>query len=182
MKVCVFCSSANAINKMYKSYAVDFGKWLADNDMSLVYGGAIGGLMDCVAKGVSSKRASIIGVVPQTIIDKGRLSLYPTQIFKVDSMNNRKSMMKQLSDVFVVFPGGFGTLDEWFDVYASLIVGEHNKPILVFNPDNYWQGIKMQFDRFEEEGTGARKSVKKSLKFFEDLDDLKNELISINNK
>lgn len=178
MNVCVFCSSSDAIAEKYKMMATDFGKWLAENDLTLVYGGATGGLMDAVAKGAYEGDARIIGVVPQILIEKNRLSEFPSRLVKVGSMAERKSEMKALSDAFVVFPGGYGTLDELFDVYAASIVGEHDKPIFVFNPDDYWKGIMMQCDIFFNEGTAHKSSVK-TLKFFDGLDELKRELISI---
>lgn len=178
MHICVFCSSADTINSNYKALAFDFGKWLADNNFSLVYGGAVGGLMDAVAKGAQSADGDIWGIIPKSIIEKNRLSTIPNKLLKVDSMANRKSLMKDVSDAFVVFPGGYGTLDEFFDVYAAAIVGEHNKPIFVFNPDNYWQGIITQFEKFKNEGT-AKNTSDNSLVFCDDLDDLKNNLILI---
>lgn len=178
MNVCVFCSSSDSIAEKYKLMATDFGKWLAEYNLTLVYGGATGGLMDAVAKGAFEGGAEIIGVVPRILIEKNRLSKFPSQLVKVGSMAERKSEMKALSDAFVVLPGGYGTLDELFDVYAASIVGEHDKPIFVFNPDDYWKGIIMQCDRFLNEGTAHKSSVN-TLKFFNDLDELKKELISI---
>ena len=86
MHICVFCSSADTINSNYKALAFDFGKWLAENNFSLVYGGAVGGLMDAVAKGAQSADGDIWGIIPKSIIEKNRLSTIPNKLLKVDSM------------------------------------------------------------------------------------------------
>ncbi len=141
MKVCVFCSSSNKIAEEYKEMARKFGQILAENGHTLVYGGATGGLMDAVAEGAAEKKGEIIGVIPEIIIRSNRESKLPTQQIITADMSERKKQMKEISDVFVVLPGGFGTLDEMFDVIASASVGEHKKPLICMNFNGFYNSL-----------------------------------------
>ncbi|HNX88711.1 MAG TPA: TIGR00730 family Rossman fold protein [Paludibacteraceae bacterium] len=151
MKVCVFCSSSNNIADRYKQSAFRFGQYLAEKGMTLVFGGATGGLMDAVAEGAKSGKGEIIGVIPEVIIKMNRLSALPTQQIIVNDMSERKKRLKQESDVFVVLPGGFGTLDEMFDVIASGTVGEHRKPLICINEDGFYSKLLDQIERMQTE-------------------------------
>ncbi|MHB9056291.1 MAG: LOG family protein [Paludibacteraceae bacterium] len=141
MRICVFCSSSNHIADEYKQMAIQFGRKIAGNGHVLVYGGATGGLMDAVAEGAVEKKGEIIGVIPEIIIRSNRQSKFPTQLIIMSDMAGRKNRMKQESDVFVVLPGGYGTLDEMFDVIASGTVGEHKKPLICLNINGFYNSL-----------------------------------------
>lgn len=141
MNVCVFCSSSNDIADSYKKSAYDLGEKLAESKHKLVYGGATGGLMDAVAQGAVSARGEIIGIIPAVIIKNDRLSQLPTQLVQVSDMSERKKMMQEISDIFVVLPGNFGTLDEMFSVIASGVVGEHTKPLICVNENGFFNAL-----------------------------------------
>ena len=141
MKICVFCSSANSIDASYKQLAAQFGRRIAEKGHTLVYGGANGGLMDAVAEGAAQKQGEIIGVIPEIIIRSNRLSKLPTQLIITADMGERKKLLKQESDLFVVLPGGYGTLDEMFDVIASGSVGEHKKPLICLNINGFYDSL-----------------------------------------
>lgn len=141
MKVCVFCSSSNNIPDRYKQSAYRLGQFLAGERITLVYGGATGGLMDSVAQGATAGKGDIIGVIPEIIIKMDRLSVLPTQQIIVSTMSERKRRLKEEADVFVVLPGGYGTLDEMFDVVASGNVGEHRKPLICVNEDGFYRQL-----------------------------------------
>lgn len=146
MNVCVFCASSNDIAENYRKSAFDFGKLLAEQKYTLIYGGATGGLMDAVAKGASSASGEIIGIIPDAIIKNNRLSQLPTQLIQVEDMSERKKQMQEISDVFVVLPGSYGTLDEMFSVIASAIVGEHNKPLICVNDNSFFDLLIKHID------------------------------------
>jgi uncharacterized protein (TIGR00730 family) len=156
---------------------MQFGKWLANNGHTLVYGGATGGLMSAVAQGASDAGGDIIGVIPDCIIEKGRKSDLPTELFIVGDMAERKSMMKEYSDVFVVFPGGFGTLDEMFDTISACMVGEHDKPTILYNPNNFWEGLLVQFDCIMHEGLAYKFQRNATFSVVLTLDELINQVI-----
>ena len=151
MKVCVFCSSSNNIPEKYKQSAYRFGQFLANKGITLVYGGATGGLMDAVAQGAKAGDGEIIGVIPDIIIKMNRLSHLPTQQIIVSTMSERKMRLKQEADAFVVLPGGYGTLDEMFDVIASGNVGEHRKPLICVNEDGFYRQLLGQIATMKTE-------------------------------
>jgi uncharacterized protein (TIGR00730 family) len=154
---------------------------MAMNGHALVYGGATGGLMSAVAEGAASAEGDIVGIIPECIVEKGRKSDLPTELFVVGDMAERKTMMKEYADVFVVFPGGFGTLDEMFDTISSCMVGEHEKPTILFNPDSFWTGLLLQFDKILKEGLGYKFTRNGNLKVVDTLDELKEAIGEIDN-
>ena len=176
MNICVYCSSSDQVRDEFKQQATEFGKWMAQKGHTLVYGGATGGLMSAVAEGAANVSGDIIGIIPECIIEKGRKSDMPTELFVVGDMAERKTMMKEYADVFVVLPGGFGTLDEMFDTISSCMVGEHDKPTILFNPDNFWEGLLSQFDKILKEGLGYKFTRNGNLKVVGTLDELKEVL------
>lgn len=151
MDIAVFCSSSNHIADHYKQTAYELGQWIAQNGHTLVYGGATGGLMDAVAEGASFEGGNIIGVIPQAVIKMNRMSSLPTTLITVESMNDRKAEMKQRATLFIALPGSYGTLDEMFDIIASGIVGEHNKPLLLFNQYGFYDHLLKQIDEMRNQ-------------------------------
>lgn len=149
MKIAVFCSSSNLIDRKYRDLAFDLGNRIATEGNTLVYGGATGGLMDAVAEGAVG--GSIIGVIPKAVERMNRLSSLPTELISVSTMSERKARMKELADIFVVLPGSYGTLDEMLDVVASGIVGEHNKPLIIINQDGFYDLLLAQVEKMRQE-------------------------------
>ena len=151
MNIAVFCSSSNHIAVHYKQSAFQLGELIAESGNTLVYGGATGGLMDSVAEGACSKNCQIIGVIPHAVIKMNRQSTLSTQLITVETMNERKVKMKALSDVFIVLPGSYGTLDEMLDIVASGIVGEHKKPLIIVNQNGFYNQFLKQIDYMRSE-------------------------------
>jgi len=151
MNIAVFCSSSNHIDSRYKEKAYRLGEMIAESGNTLVYGGATGGLMDSVAEGAQCKGGEIIGVIPQAVIKMNRQSSLPTQLIAVKTMSERKALMKELSDAFIVLPGSYGTLDEMLDIIASGVVGEHKKPLIIVNQDGFYNQFLSQIDLMRNE-------------------------------
>lgn len=151
MNICVFCSSSNHIDDYYKQEAFQLGKMIAERKDTLVYGGATGGLMDSVAEGAHSNNGEIIGVIPKAVIKMNRQSSLPTQLITVETMSERKAQMKAITDVFIVLPGSYGTLDEMLDIVASGIVGEHKKPLILVNQNGFYNQFITQIDFMRSE-------------------------------
>ena len=149
--ICVFCSSNNLIADCYKNAAFHLGESIAENDHALVYGGATGGLMTSVAKGAHSKGGEIIGVITQSIVKMNRLSPVLSQTIYVNSLAERKAEKKKLTDIFIVLPGGYGTMDEMFDVVASGTLGEHRKPLIIINENGFYNPLLEQMALFKKE-------------------------------
>lgn len=154
MNICVFCASSPSVGRRFDEEARTIGRFIAENGHTLVYGGATGGLMDTVAEAAHACGGEIIGVVPELIVENGRKSGLPTQLFVVGDMSERKELMKEYADAFVVLAGGIGTYDELFDVLASGMVGYHDKPLALVNTDNFYEGILTQFGRMAAEKLG----------------------------
>ena len=146
MKVAVYCSAKNVIPEEYLQLGDTLGTWLAQHGHALVYGGATGGLMTRISNAVRSAGGYVIGVVPERVIQVGRLADNCNELYKVATMSNRKQKMKDLADCFVCLPGSYGTLDEMFDVIASGTVGEHNKPVFILNYKGFYNGIKAEVE------------------------------------
>ena len=146
MKVAVYCIAKDVIPEEYLQLGDVLGTWLAQHGHTLVYGGATGGLMTRISNAVRSAGGYVIGVVPERVIQVGRLADNCNELYKVPTMSNRKQKMKDLADCFVCLPGSYGTLDEMFDVIASGTVGEHNKPVFILNYKGFYNGIKAEVE------------------------------------
>lgn len=151
MNIAVFCSSSSHIASKYKQVGFKLGEMIVQAGHSLVYGGATGGLMDSVSEGAASKNGHIIGVIPQAVIRMNRQSSLPVQLISVKTMSERKAVMKELADIFVVLPGSYGTLDEMMDIIASGIVGEHRKPLILINQDGFYNHLIAQVEQMSAE-------------------------------
>lgn len=151
MNIAVYCSSSNHIAQNYLDTAFELGTWIANNGHVLVFGGATGGSMSSVSEGAASKNGEIIGVIPEAVIKMRRENRLCTQLVTVDTMGERKELMKSKADVFVVLPGSYGTLDELFDVMAAGIVGEHKKPVVILNENGFYNQLFDQLDRMQRE-------------------------------
>ncbi|MBO7234288.1 MAG: TIGR00730 family Rossman fold protein [Paludibacteraceae bacterium] len=151
MKIAVYCSSSNLIAEHYKQMAFELGKWIANERHTLVYGGAVGGLMTAVAEGAYTNKGNIIGVIPQSVINKGRKTNLPIELHTTYDLNERKKLMKQLADIFIVLPGSFGTLDEMFDVVSAGTLNEHKKPLIILNWQHYYDHLIELFAWMKQE-------------------------------
>ena len=151
MNIAIFCSSSNRIADHYKQAAFQLGEFIAESGNTLVYGGATGGLMDAVAEGAQHKNGKIIGVIAQAIIRMNRKSTLPTELILVEDLSERKAKMKTISDLFVVLPGSYGTLDEMFDIIASGVVGEHKKPLIIVNYNGFYTQFISQINYMRSE-------------------------------
>ncbi len=139
--VCVFCGASNSVDKKFLDAGAEFGKLLAARDITLVYGGGDCGVMGAVANSTMKHGGYAIGVFPRSLrnIENEHKSL--TEITIVDTMHERKQNMFERSDAFIVFPGGFGTMDEMFEIITWKQLMLHNKPIVIFNYQGYWDPL-----------------------------------------
>lgn len=151
MNIAVFCSSSNHIADHYKQSAFQLGVQIAQNGNTLIYGGATGGLMDAIAEGAKSANGKIIGVIANAIVKMKRQSNLPTELIVVETMSDRKIEMKNRSDVFIVLPGSYGTMDEMLDIIASGIVGEHKKPLVIVNNNGFYDHLLKQIEYMRTE-------------------------------
>ena len=146
MKIAVYCSAKDSIPDDYKALGRQLGAWIGDNGHTLVYGGATGGLMTITSDTAKAHGATVIGVVPQPIIYKGRKADNCDELIVVANMSERKQTMRELADCFVCLPGSYGTLDEMMDVISAGIVGEHCKRTYVLNYKGFYEPLKAQIE------------------------------------
>lgn len=149
--ICVFCGSSSGENEVYKSTAKLFGKLLAQNNITLVYGGGKVGLMGVMADSALKNGGKCIGVIPQSIADLEIAHDNLTQLHIVNNMNDRKAMMAELSEGFVALPGGFGTLDELSEVLTYNQLRVYDKPIGLLNINGYFDHLIRFFNHAVEE-------------------------------
>jgi len=140
-KICIYCSASEKINPLFKDSAIKLAKWMGKNNKTLLNGGSSQGLMKVFSSTVKENGGKTIGIIPENLKGRGWLSNYNDEVIIVKDLNERKDMMKKLSDIMIVFPGGIGTLDEMFDAWASFSLGYHNKKIVLVNVDGFYNHL-----------------------------------------
>lgn len=150
-RLCVFCGSSPGARPSYKAAAEELGRYLASEQIGLVYGGGNVGLMGILADAALAAGGEVIGVIPRHLmaLEVGHNGL--SQMHVVDSMHERKALMADLSDAFLAMPGGFGTFEEFCEVLTWSQLGLHQKPCGLLNIDNYYTPMLQMFDHAVEE-------------------------------
>lgn len=141
MKICIYGASSNAIDKSFINAGERLGTALADHGHSVIFGGGAAGLMGAVARGAYSKGGEIIGISPSFFNVDGALFTHCTDMIYTDTMRERKKLLEEMSDAFIITPGGIGTFDEFFEIYTLRQLGVHKKPIAIFNTDGYYDPL-----------------------------------------
>lgn len=151
-KVCVFTGAASGINPLYKDAAYQMGQMIASRGFGLVYGGGKMGLMGAVADGALAANGKVTGIIPRFLdnIEVGHKGV--TDLHIIDSMHERKTMMYDIADAFIIFPGGLGTLDETMEIITWRQLGLHKKPIIIVNLNGYWDTMLIMFQNIINQG------------------------------
>ncbi|MBR5167093.1 MAG: TIGR00730 family Rossman fold protein [Salinivirgaceae bacterium] len=144
--ICVFCSSNLGTEAVYQQVAADLGATLAARGFNIVYGGANIGLMRCMAEAATAAGAKVTGVITEFLAGKHLTHSGLSELVVVKDMPERKAKMEQLSDGFIVLPGGFGTMDEMFEILSGGQLGFHKKPLVVLNINGFYNHLKAQLD------------------------------------
>jgi len=139
--ITVFCGSSFGTDEIFKEQAELLGKTLAKQNIGLVYGGANVGLMGAVADGALSESGTVIGVLPNFLRSKEIAHQGLTELFLVESMHERKTKMNDLCDGVIALPGGFGTLEELFEMLTWAQLGLHKKPIAILNTNGFYDAL-----------------------------------------
>ena len=137
-RICIFCGSSVGASSRYLAEAKSLGLQMARGGWGLVYGGTSIGLMGATADAVLSGGAEVIGVLPQALQDREIAHRGLTKLHLVASMHERKALMASLSDAFIALPGGYGTLDEFFEIVTWAQLNIHSKPCVLINTDGYY--------------------------------------------
>ena len=140
-RVTVFCGSSFGTDEIFKTQAILLGNKLAEENIGLVYGGANVGLMGAVADGFLEKGGEVFGVLPNFLRSKEIAHDHLTELFLVETMHERKTKMNDLCDGVIALPGGFGTLEEFFEMLTWAQLGLHKKPIAILNIDGFYDSL-----------------------------------------
>jgi uncharacterized protein (TIGR00730 family) len=140
-RITVFCGSSLGNDDIYRLQATLLGKALAKQNIELIYGGAKIGLMGAVADGALSEGGFVTGVLPKFLRSKEIAHEGLTHLILVDSMHERKTKMNELCDGVIALPGGFGTMEEFFEMLTWAQLGLHQKPIAILNVNGFYDSL-----------------------------------------
>lgn len=149
--ICVFCSSSNEVARPYIQAAEELGTLIASKGFTLIYGGCNIGLMGTLAQTVKKNNGKAIGIIPKILKNKGLAYEALDKLLVTEGLHERKVLMENMSDAFIALPGGFGTLDEFFETMALKLLKSHDKPILLINTSGFYDGLTLFFDRIFHE-------------------------------
>lgn len=141
--ICVYCGSRKPQDSTINDLGIQLGSQIAKHNWGIVYGGGKVGMMGLVADAALKEKGSVIGVIPTHLKKKEVVHLGLTKLHETQDMHTRKALMESLSDAFVVLPGGFGTLDEFFEILTWKQLGIHNKEIILVNINGYFDGLEL---------------------------------------
>jgi hypothetical protein len=154
--VCVFTGSSPGARPGYLEAAAALGTALARRGLTLVYGGARVGLMGAVADAALAGGGRVLGVMPRALVDREVAHQGLTELIITADMHTRKARMAGLADAFLALPGGYGTLEELFEVITWRQLGLHRKPIGLMDHEGYWNGLRDFLDHMKVEGFALR--------------------------
>ena len=149
--VCVYCGSRPGNSPAYLEVARATGRWIGTHGGQLVYGGGNNGLMGVVATATLEAGGRVVGVIPETLVEKEFAKRDCTELHVVKTMHERKRIMAERADAFLALPGGIGTFEEFFEVWTWRQLGYHDKPIGLLNTAGYYDAML----RFLQETVGA---------------------------
>ena len=150
-RLCVYCGSGPGRHPAYMQAASDLGQLMAKAGIGLVYGGGGMGLMGQVARGVLSAGGHVTGIIPEFLVSKERMLEGVSELIVTRTMHERKTLMFEKSTGFVALPGGIGTLEELAEITTWAQLGQHAKPLIVCNIENYWDPLLILFDHMRGE-------------------------------
>ncbi|MBO7238872.1 MAG: TIGR00730 family Rossman fold protein [Bacteroidaceae bacterium] len=150
--IAVFCAASENIAPGYFEAAAEVGAMLGRLGMTLVYGGARFGLMEATARAAKQAGARIVGVVPDILVERGRVSMLLDEQVNCRNLSERKDIMLERSDILVALPGGVGTLDEIFHVLAAATIGYHTKRVVLYNVNGFWDSLVATLDEMLQAG------------------------------
>lgn len=148
----VYCGSSAGRNESYTKDAIRLSEIFIEHQIRLINGGGSIGLMGVMADAMLARGGQAVGVIPIGLKEKEVAHLGMTELIVTPDMHSRKLTIVNLSDAFIALPGGFGTLDEVFETLTWAQLRLHQKPIIIYNPDDYYDALIAQADKMVEEG------------------------------
>jgi uncharacterized protein (TIGR00730 family) len=160
--IVVFCGSKNGADSLYETHAKTLGKLLAENNIRLIYGGGNRGLMGAVANGVMEKGGTVTGIIPELLNQWEQKHDEITELIVVENMHVRKRLLYERAAAAIIMPGGFGTMDELFEILTWNQLSIHDKPIYILNTAGYYDALLQHMQHMYKEGflyTSVEKAV-----------------------
>lgn len=154
MNICVYGAASSLIDKEYIEKGKELGRKMADDKIGLVFGGGINGMMGAVAEGVYEKKGYVLGVIPKFFEEANAEISFKncTEYIYTETMRERKREMEEHCDAFIITPGGIGTLDEFFEILTLKQLGRHNKAIVIYNINGFYDELEnMMIKSIEQE-------------------------------
>lgn len=150
--IVVFCGSKNGNNPLYAAHAKQLGQLLATHHIRLIYGGGNRGLMGAVANGVMEKGGTVTGIIPELLNDWEQKHDEITELIVVENMHVRKRLLYERADAAIILPGGFGSMDELFEILTWNQLSIHDKPIYILNTAGYYDSLLRHMHHMHDEG------------------------------
>ena len=143
MKICVYGAASSEIDRSFIEAGEELGRKMAERGHGLVFGGGRNGMMGAAARGVAERNGEILGISPKFFEENNAEITFPhcTDFIHTETMRERKRLLAESSDAFVISPGGIGTFDEFFEILTLKQLGRHNKAIVIFNVNGYYDNM-----------------------------------------
>jgi uncharacterized protein (TIGR00730 family) len=154
--ICVYCASSEAVPARWRALAAEIGAALAAEGWALVYGGGSVGLMGEVARAALDAGAHVTGVIPHRLADREIALHRVSELVRTDTMRERKHLMDERADAFVVLPGGIGTLEEVVEILTLKQLGYHDRAVVFLDPGGFWAPLEALLRHMVEQGLAHR--------------------------
>lgn len=151
-KVAVFCGASIGFNAVYKNSGIELGNYLADNNITMVYGAGKIGMMGATADAILAKNGEVIGIIPDLLRHEEVIHKTISEVIITKTMSQRKVLISKLVDAYITLPGGFGTLDEIFEALTLQQLHIEKKPVGLLNINGYFDFLIKQLDVMVKEG------------------------------
>lgn len=173
MRICIYGAASNRIDKVYFDKCEELGEQLAKRGHSLVYGAGAGGLMGAAARGFKKGGGYVHGVIPKFFEENGYEAVFYSadKLTRTDTMEDRKAIMEDEAEAFIIVPGGIGTLDEFFQILTLKQLGRFDKAITVFNINGHYDKTVELIDELIKRGF-VNKECDKLYSVFENIEDV----------
>ena len=167
----IYCSSSEKLDQKFYDLAEKIGFFLGQNQITIIYGGGNIGLMGKLSNAALKTRGNVIGVIPEFLKKGENINLGISKTIIVKTMSQRKKILFEKGDAFLILPGGSGTIEEATEVISWKFLGIHTKPIIIFNFENYWSSMIEMYNNATKNKFGDKnlQSVCKTVKTFEEF-------------
>ncbi len=152
MNIAIYCGSSFGTNKIYEKEAIKMVNYIAKKKFNIVYGGSKSGLMGIISNHALKQGIKIYGVIPHMLVDKEIKNNNLKNIYEVETIRERKAKMEELSDAFIAYPGGYGTLEEISEILTLIQIGDSKKPCAFYNINGYYNKLIEFFETAQKDG------------------------------